>query len=224
MAIGQWALWNPIRSTAMLKDAPVTGSISLTQTIRRALRRGGPSMSINKPPIRSSMEGNPIYTIGYGSRSFDVLCALLFRYGIGVVVDVRSEPWSKHHPEYRKRELATALSVAGIGFSHMGRELGGRPRDPSLLRDGRPDWELVRRSAPFRLSINRLCAAAREGPIMALLCAELDPERCHRSGVLSDALTKGGLEVIHILPGDETMAHRDLRRRRGGQQLELWMG
>ncbi len=207
----------------MLEDTPVTGSISLPQAFRRVFRVRGPRMSISAPPIRPSMQGNPLYTIGYGSRSFDDLCALLFRYRVGVVVDVRSEPWSKHHPEFRKRELATALSVAGIGCFYMGQELGGRPRDPSLLRDGRPDWELVRCSAPFRLSINRLCAAAREGPIIALLCAELDPERCHRSGALADALTQGGVEVVHVLSGGDAIAHRELKRRRGGQQLELWM-
>lgn len=51
----------------------------------------------------------PVYTIGYGQRTAEELVALLHRYGVAMLVDVRSAPYSRHKPEFNKDALAAAL-------------------------------------------------------------------------------------------------------------------
>jgi uncharacterized protein (DUF488 family) len=61
-----------------------------------------------------------------------------------------------------------------------------------------------------RAAIDRVVALARalqsEGRRVAITCAELLPERCHRR-VLSDALTARGLTVLHALDATHARLH-----------------
>jgi hypothetical protein len=79
-------------------------------------------------------------TFGYGSRSQGEALALLARYGIHYVIDVRSVPWSRYRPEFSQDHLAASLRTHGVRYVFMGSELGGRPDDPSCYDgDGRVD-------------------------------------------------------------------------------------
>jgi len=50
----------------------------------------------------------------------------------------------------------------------------------------------------FQEGIDRLKKAKSQGYSVALMCAELRPETCHRTRLIGTALSKRGLEVQHI--------------------------
>ncbi len=104
-------------------------------------------------------------------------------HGVGTIVDVRSQPFSKHAPEFTKPDLAQAAASAGLGYRWLGDRLGGRPHPGSA------------QLASGLREIDGLAASST----VALLCAEVDPLKCHRNATLAPALVAAGYEVMHIL-------------------------
>src|SRR5436190_18811059 len=78
--------------------------------------------------VQPMVAGIDIYTVGHSTRSQDQLLEILHAAGIGAVVDVRSFPSSRRHPEFNRGALEQWLPEAGIDYLHFG-ELGGR-RNP----------------------------------------------------------------------------------------------
>ena len=72
---------------------------------------------------------NPIYTIGYGSRSINQFIRVLKEHAIAYLIDVRSTPYSRYKPEFSKQELGRRLQKHGIRYLFMGDVLGGQPDD-----------------------------------------------------------------------------------------------
>ena len=70
-----------------------------------------------------------IFTIGYGGRETRDFIALLNRYEIDTLVDVRSQPYSRFNPEFTRSALSRVLAGSGISYVFMGESLGGRPDD-----------------------------------------------------------------------------------------------
>jgi uncharacterized protein (DUF488 family) len=86
----------------------------------------------------------------------------------------------------------------------MGDRLGGRlpdadPVDPGLTK--------AVDSPSFQGAIAEVIALNATGPVV-LLCAERDPEHCHRRVVLAPQFEMLGIEVFHILPGGAAHRHQ----------------
>ena len=109
--------------------------------------------------------------------------ALLAAQEIRVVADVRSHPVSRWSPHFAKASLAALLAAHGVEYRFFGRELGGRP--------GRPD------TPEFVAAIADVVALAGERRT-AILCAEEDPEHCHRTRLLVPALRRAGAQPLHL--------------------------
>ncbi|MEX2426100.1 MAG: DUF488 domain-containing protein, partial [Thermomicrobiaceae bacterium] len=77
-----------------------------------------------------------IHTIGHSNHRIDTFIELLHRHGISCLVDVRTSPYSRFSPHFRKRDLEAHLRDAGIDYVFLGEELGGRPGES---RDYSPD-------------------------------------------------------------------------------------
>jgi len=60
------------------------------------------------------VEKVPVYTIGYGNRSFNEFVGLLRLYDIKFLVDVRSQPYSRFKPEFSKGKYVFHLLVGGL--------------------------------------------------------------------------------------------------------------
>lgn len=167
-----------------------------------------------------------IYTIGHGARSIDSFVALLHGAGIRRLVDVRTSPGSRKHPQFGRDALAASLPLAGIAYEWEGQRLGGwrraRPdsRHTSLRSDGFRGYADHMETEGFREGRDRLAQSSRSLPT-ALMCAESLWWRCHRR-MLADALVGAGCEVRHIMEGGRLDAHRLSRQARLERGLPVY--
>ncbi len=139
-----------------------------------------------------------IYTIGYGNRAIGDFVALLKRYGIQAVIDARSIPYSRFRSDYRKKLFQSHLEGAGIDYRYMGEPLGGKLLDPQYVVDGKLDVERLQERADVRSALDQIEASVRAGEYLALMCAELRPEQCHRAWMLAPMMLNRGINVQHI--------------------------
>ena len=143
-------------------------------------------------------ETNPVYTIGHSNHAAKRFFGLLKGYGIEVVVDTRSHPYSRHAPHFNAPALEEILAKDGIEYLLLGGELGGRPQEEIFYdTEGRVDYALVGRSRPFLDGISRLEQEVRTR-VVALMCSEEDPTHCHRRLLVGRALEELGFTLRHI--------------------------
>lgn len=140
----------------------------------------------------------PIYAIGYGNRDWNSFLGLLQTYGITLLVDIRTLPYSRFNPAFRQATLEKNLKEAGIGYVFLGAELGGRPKDTSLYSHGKPDYDRMEQAPAYRKGIAQLLALAEQEGKICMLCSELKPENCHRKNLVGRSLVGMGLTVKHI--------------------------
>lgn len=157
-----------------------------------------------------------VYTIGHSNHPSEVLLGLLDQYGIQVLVDVRSTPYSRHNPQYNRETIKATVEAHGIEYRYAADYLGGRPKDPALLRTaddppndsnwGYPDvnYGAVMRSEHYRRGIARLLELAATSPV-AVMCSEGNPLDCHRHHLIARSLvdplvkvTSDDVRVVHI--------------------------
>jgi uncharacterized protein (DUF488 family) len=129
-----------------------------------------------------------LYSIGHGNRSFEELVACLRSFEVTTVVDVRSYPASRHHPQFSREVLEPALVSEGFTYRWLGKELGG------FRSEG---YEVHMETPLFRDGLHRLLAMARESATV-VLCAERSPADCHRRHIAA-AAERAGVGVAHIL-------------------------
>jgi uncharacterized protein (DUF488 family) len=131
--------------------------------------------------------GKLVYTVGTSTRSLDEFVALLRRYGVEVMIDVRRFP-SSRFPHFRREELAGSLPQQGIDYYHLGEKLGG-------YRKG--GYEAFSATGEFKQGLMELTEIAGQR-ITAIICAERLPWRCHRR-LIGAELSRQGWQVIHII-------------------------
>ena len=138
-----------------------------------------------------------ILTVGHGDLEPERLVRNLRAASVERLVDVRSVPYSRRHPQFNRRALERAVREDGIAYE-WAPALGGRPDDPALLTDGRPDYGKIADTERFREAVRELIDAAGESRT-AILCSEGRPEQCHRMLLVSRALMDRGVRVEHLL-------------------------
>jgi uncharacterized protein (DUF488 family) len=165
----------------------------------------------------------PLLTIGYGNqRSFDDFAALLLSHGVNYLVDVRTKPFSKFRPEFSREPLAANLRRSGITYVSLGETLGGRPSDPTCYTNGKVDYGKVRERDWFAEGLTRLETGWREGHRIAIMCAELAPERCHRTKLVGEALAASGVLVGHLDENGVVISHEAAMARLHRGQTSLF--
>lgn len=139
-----------------------------------------------------------IYTIGHSSHAPEHFLGLLRQYGIEVLVDTRSAPYSKFSPHFDREALRELVAGAEIRYLFMGDVVGGRPKDKGHYDEqGRVLYGKVGRSAEFLEGVARLERGAADYRV-ALMCSEEDPAHCHRRLLIGRVLIERGAEVLHI--------------------------
>jgi uncharacterized protein (DUF488 family) len=139
-----------------------------------------------------------VLTIGHSNHTAERFLGLLQGARVARVVDVRSVPFSRWLPQFRRERLEEMLAGAGIAYAFRGVELGGRPSREALFCDGVADYEKMAADAGFRTGLERVIAEAA-GARTALLCAEREPLDCHRCLLIGRRLHEAGVAVGHIL-------------------------
>ena len=155
-----------------------------------------------------------LYSIGHSDRNAPDFVELLRAAGVDQVADVRRFPVSRRHPQFSRAALERYLDGAGLRYAFLGRQLGGRraellPVDASpnraLSDAGLRNYADAMSRADFVAGVEALESLAR-ARATALLCAERDWWRCHRS-LLSDLLLARGWQVVHLLAPDRSEPH-----------------
>ena len=169
------------------------------------------------------MQGCRVYTIGYGGRPVDEIVQQLREHEIEYLIDVRSAPYSRFQPEFSRVTLARLIREAGLKYGFMGDQLGGRPKDPDCYDNSRRlIYKRVRAMPFFEAGIARITEACDLGYSLCLICAEANPERCHRAAMIGVALQEAGVEVVHLLKDGSTKSQQEVMFARSRGQHELF--
>src|SRR5262249_48596390 len=122
-----------------------------------------------------------MHTIGHSNHPIQDFLDLLRRHGITAVADVRSTPYSRFNPQFRRAKLQASLAEVGIQYVFLGAELGARSQDPSCYdADGRVSYARLAKTELFRSGIERLITGSSQYRI-SIMCAEREPLECHRT-------------------------------------------
>ncbi len=140
-----------------------------------------------------------IFTIGYGNRKFGDFIRLLKQYRIEYLIDVRSQPFSRRHPDFSSKRLSQLVQNQGVRYVWMGEALGGRPKDPDCYTpDGKVDYEKYATKDSYLEGIARLKNALEQHLNVVMMCSEAKPQECHRCKLIGETLRKQGISVFHI--------------------------
>jgi uncharacterized protein (DUF488 family) len=153
-----------------------------------------------------------IFSVGHGARELDELVEVLASGPVSTLVDVRSFPGSRRHPQFGREVLSEALAGAGVAY-HWLPALGGR-RKLGPGPSPNPAWRVeafrayadYMDSDAFREGVDALLALAASSPT-AFLCAETHWSQCHRR-LLADKLWSLGHEVIHLITPTRAEPHQ----------------
>lgn len=147
-----------------------------------------------------STDDADFFTLGYTGRKTDEIIAVLKKFGVQTLIDIRYNPVSMYRPELSKSNLADLLRRHGIAYSHVPQL--GVPRDirAKAIETGSRDiiWEWYDDHVvePFFGRNLHFFINAFEHPV-ALMCTEIDPKECHRHRV-SLALEGMGMRGFDI--------------------------
>jgi uncharacterized protein (DUF488 family) len=127
-----------------------------------------------------------IYTIGYQSITVADILLLMDNYNIGLLIDVRSRPYSRK-PEFNQNRLidifaaeSTINRYGARGYIWKGDVLGGKgPR----IKDSAIEW------------------LSGQTDNVLLMCMENHPCDCHRYTEIGVRLHNMGVDSVHFLNG-----------------------
>ncbi len=150
-----------------------------------------------------------LFTIGHSAHSIEKFIELLQIHNIQMVIDVRSVPASRWHPQYNKAALLKVLAENNIAYTFKGLQLGGRPNDPTCY-----DPEELKSPAGKHLRANFSEIMKRDWSLegikellqvipsvkTAILCSEENPQYCHRHELIAKYLLCNfhQIKIYHI--------------------------
>jgi uncharacterized protein YeaO (DUF488 family) len=141
----------------------------------------------------------PAFTAGYEGQEPERFIKSLSNEGIGILVDVRKDAYSKQDKSYCEGTLSRIASEAQIKYIHMP-ELGV---DYNLRQElaSTHDYESYFKRYSEYLDKNpdlpTFLAKLSEKNVICLMCYEKDFRRCHRS-VLANKLEELGVTFHHM--------------------------
>lgn len=171
--------------------------------------------------------GLSLYTVGHSNHAASDFINLLTMHAIEVLVDVRSQPYSRYAAHFDKPGLSALVTAVDIKYLFLGKELGGRPDDMEFYdpADGRVLYDRVAASPLFLSGLARLETGLQKYRV-AMMCGEENPEGCHRRLLVGRVLAGKGIAVLHIRgdgrvePEQEFGVGEDAQARSG--QLSLF--
>lgn len=149
-----------------------------------------------------------VYTIGHSKFSIEDFMALINKYNINKIIDIRSVPYSKLYSQFNTQRLSCTLKEHGVKYSYDGERLGGRISDTSCYLNKQfptrktnvaelVNYEILKTKYWFNDGINNLIELV-ENENIAIMCSEENPARCHRNLLVGRRLLELGIKVYHI--------------------------
>jgi uncharacterized protein (DUF488 family) len=138
-----------------------------------------------------------VFTIGHSVHPIDRFADLLAQHGIDAIADVRSSPYSRFSPQFRREQLEAELRSRGVAYVFLGRELGARREEPEVYDGDLARYDRIAQIETFARGIERVEQGAARYRV-ALMCAEKDPLTCHRALLVARALAQRGHEIGHV--------------------------
>ena len=139
-------------------------------------------------------------TIGYEGTTVEEFIGCLQESGVTRLLDIRDAPISRK-PGFSIRELAYALSEAGIAYVHL-KALGNPKPGRDAARSGnevlyRHIFGEQLQSQAADIDLNQIKNFTADG-FACLMCFERDPARCHRTMVVDALVERWPFEIRHL--------------------------
>ncbi|MCK9461523.1 MAG: DUF488 domain-containing protein [Proteobacteria bacterium] len=160
-----------------------------------------------KKPLRRPR----VFTLGHGAMGIDDLLLVLERSAIRLIADVRTNPAAARLPWFERHALASELERHGLAyrwFRDLGgwrSAVGGEAQHTALSDESERRYAAAMNTVEFEVRCTEITGLAASTNA-AILCAEVDPDHCHRR-LLADKLFLMGVRVVHILGRDEARDH-----------------
>lgn len=127
-----------------------------------------------------------IYSIGHSNKPASVMIDKLVEEGVQTLIDCRKNPRSRMWPQFNAGQLEHHLNNSGIEYEQKGDHFGYS------------GWG----GAQDRIThIDEVMERAENGEKIALMCAEADYKKCHRTTELAPLFLKRGAVIKHLIPG-----------------------
>ena len=153
-----------------------------------------------------------LMTVGHSTHPIDEFVQLLKQHQVTALADVRSQPYSRHFPQFSQQALKASLTREGIAYVFLGKELGARSENPACYRHGKVQYDLLAKEPQFVVGLGRL-RSGMERHRIALMCAEKDPLECHRAVLVARRVHESGVPVEHILADGRLESHEQMEGR-----------
>jgi len=151
-----------------------------------------------------------LLTIGHSSVEQHQFIDVVLGAGIEEIVDVRTVPASGYSPQFNQQPLRQALTAAGVKYTFMGAELGGRPDGAAYYDDdGKVLYYRVAASPSFLEGLSSLERLASDQSV-AVMCSEEDPAGCHRHLLIARVLFTQGVTMSHVRHDGQVAPYRDM--------------
>jgi uncharacterized protein (DUF488 family) len=156
-----------------------------------------------------------LLTYGHGTDSAERTAEILTGAGVTSLVDIRTAPGSRRHPQFARAALEEWLPAAGIGY-RWDKRLGGFRKPGADNPDTAWREEMFRgyaehmRSAVFRDAADAVLAeAAGTGAgLVAVMCSESLWWQCHRQLLADFATVARRTGVRHLMHDGRLQEHR----------------
>ncbi len=153
-----------------------------------------------------------LYSIGHSNHRTEHLIGLLRLHGIQTVADVRSVPYSRHHPQFSRKAFERTLTAQGFSYVFLGKELGGLRRERECYHQHQVDYEKVATVPVFQEGLRKLVDLTSSMKVV-MLCAEQDPLACHRALLIARHVRGFVGEVLHIFRNGNVETHAQIEER-----------
>lgn len=172
--------------------------------------REDPVQAASLPP--QPKRASTILSIGHSNQSFEKFRDMLEMNNVQVVIDTRSQPYSKHTPHFSRENLEQELHRAGFGYVFLGNDLGGRPPGPEFYdADGHVLYWKIAEAPFFRHGLEKLMTWRKRYNVV-LMCSEENPAGCHRRLLIGRVLFDQGFEVVHLRASGVRQSESSLRK------------
>ncbi|PSB42005.1 DUF488 domain-containing protein [filamentous cyanobacterium Phorm 6] len=133
-------------------------------------------------------ENEYIFTFGYGNRkNYDLFLGYLQNYDIKYVIDVRKNPraWTRRWYGDKIEEFCLSKNIEYISKIDLGNTSGIQKWIPPNLKKA-------------KAALREVAEITQQGTVL-LLCAEMNPDKCHRVDVAEKLAKLVSLPVKHLL-------------------------